>query len=302
VSVKNPNRLTRARLVLAGLGWRVFVRQYRWPLLVLLLAVGLVGSIIAVVALATSGSSSSSTAASVNTYGAALPAVPTNHVTGSGTASVQLRGDTATVTLNTTGLLNGSPHLAHIHGLGLGTCPTASSARSHNGHLSISTGDALRLYGSTLTSFTEWGSTSGSVPSNIDMNRYPANGNIRYRRTMTVTRLVGDLIRDGDAVIVVHGIDYNYNHVYDFGALGVSDLDKTLPGEATAPALCGTLRLSSRTQASADRRATTYVASLKAPVGSSGASANASASSVATTSLSSNGGQSDRISLFCELG
>jgi hypothetical protein len=303
LSVKDPSRFTRARLVLAGLGWRVFVRQYRWPLLVVLLLAGLAASVIAVVVLATSGGSSSSTAASVNTYGAALPAVPTNHVTGSGTGSVELRGDTATVTLNTTGLLNGSPHLAHIHGLGLGTCPTASSARLHNGHLSISTGDALRLYGSTLTSFTEWGSTSGSVPSNIDMNRYPANGNIRYRRTMTVTRLVGDLIRDGDAVIVVHGIDYNYNHIYDFPALGVSDLDKTLPGEATAPALCGTLRLSSRTQASADGGATAYVASLKPPVASSGASAKASASTVAAdTRLSSDGGQSDRISLFCDLG
>jgi len=40
----------------------------------------------------------------------------------------------------------------------------------------------------------------------------------------------------------VHGIDYNYNHVYDFKALGVSDPDKTLPGEATAPVLCGPLR------------------------------------------------------------
>jgi hypothetical protein len=95
------------------------------------------------------------------------------------------------------------------------------------------------------------------------MNRYPASGTVHYKRTMTVSRLVADLIRDDDAVIVVHGIDYNYNHIYDFGALGVSDLDRTLPGEATAPALCGALRPAqgkNSARASVDR---TYVASLR---------------------------------------
>lgn len=259
-----PRGLTRARLILDRYGWRVFVWEYRWQALSLLLLVGLVGSVIALVVQGGSGSSST---APVQGYATAVAAVPTNRVTGNGTAAVQLRGDTATVTLNTTGLLNGSPHLAHIHGLGRGTCPTASSARLHNGHLSISTGDAIRLYGSTLTSFTEWGSTSGSVPNNIDMNRYPASGNIRYKRTMTVTRLAADLIRDNDAVIIVHGIDYNGNHIYDFGALGVSDLDKTLPGEATAPALCGALHPSVAPQSASiqhdHRSPTTYVASLE---------------------------------------
>ena len=255
---------TRARLILGEYGWRVFLGEYRWQALSLLLFVGLVGSVIALVV---QGSSASSSAAPVRGYATSVAAVPTNRVTGGGTASVQLRGDSATVTLNTTGLLNGSPHLAHIHGLGLGQCPTASSARLHNGHLSISTGDAIRLYGSTLVSFTEWGSTSGSVPNNIDMNRYPASGNIRYKRTMTVPRLAADLIRDGDAVIIVHGIDYDRNHIYDFGALGISDLDKTLPGEATAPALCGVLHPSLPTPHASlqhdDTSPTRYVASLQ---------------------------------------
>jgi len=254
-------RLTRARLVLAGFGWRVFLRRYRWPLLGLLVLAGLTGALIGVVVIATSGSSSPTPAPPVHASAARLAAVPTNHVTGSGTATVRLQGDTATVRLDTIGLLNGSPHLAHIHGLGLGTCPTAANARLHSGHRSISTGDAIRLYGSTLTSFTQWGSTSGAVPTNIDMNRYPASGNIRYTRTVTVSRLVADLIRDRNAVIVVHGIDYDYNHVYDFAALGVSDLDKTLPGEATAPALCGPLRPQPTKSATAPAT-TTYVASL----------------------------------------
>lgn len=258
---EHRNRLTRARLVLAGFGWWVFLRRYRWPLLGLLVLACLTGALIGVVVIATSGSPSPTPAPPVHASAARLAAVPTNHVTGSGTATVRLRGDTATVTLDTIGLLNGSPHLAHIHGLGLGTCPTAANARLHNGHRSISTGDAIRLYGSTLTSFTRWGSTSGAVPTNIEMNRYPASGNIRYTRTVTVSRLVADLIRDRDAVIVVHGIDYDYNHIYDFAALGVSDLDKTLPGEATAPALCGPLRPQPTKSATA-AATTTYVASL----------------------------------------
>jgi hypothetical protein len=305
LSTEPRNPLTRARLVLAGFGWRVFLRRYRWPLLVLSLSLALVASVIAIVVLATSGSFSSGPSSPGQPYAASLPAVPTNRVTGSGTATVQLRGDTATVTLDTIGLLNGSPHLAHIHGEGLGTCPTAASARLHNGHLSISTGDAIRLYGSTLTSFTEYGSTSGSVPNNIDMNRYPASGNIRYKRTMTVPRLVADLIRDGDAVIVVHGIDYNHNHVYDFGALGVSDLDRTLPGEATAPALCGPLRPAPGAKPASARVSTTYVASLKPDIASptDPSTAITSNSATATTTwLSNHGGGPAYLSLFCHIG
>lgn len=301
MSAEHHNRLTRARLVLAGFGWRVFLRRYRWPLLGLLLLACLAGVLVVAVVSANSGSSPASPAPPVRAAAATLAAVPTNHVTGSGTATVQLRGLTATVTLNTTGLLNGSPHLAHIHGLGLGTCPTAANARLHDGHRLISTGDAIRLYGSTLTSFTEWGSTSGAVPTNIDLNRYPASGNIRYRRTLTISRLVADLIRDRDAVIVVHGIDYNYNHIYDFKAFGVSDLDKTLPGEATAPALCGPLRLAP-TKAATAERTTTYVASLTPTVSSATASSTATASASATsteTSLTDYGRGS--VSLFCNL-
>jgi hypothetical protein len=259
--------------------------------------------VIAVVVVATSGSSPSNPTPPLQASAATLAAVPTNHVAGSGTATVQLRGDTATVTLDTKGLLNGSPHLAHIHGEGKGTCPTAASARLHNGHQSISTGDAIRLYGSTLTSFTEWGSTSGAVPTNVDMNRYPASGNIRYKRTMTVSRLVADLIRDRDAVIVVHGIDYNYNHIYDFGALGVSDLDKTLPGEATAPALCGPLRPTPTKSATAGIP-TRYVASLTPTVASPTTSSTATTSASATAteaSLTGSGRGPDHVSLFCDL-
>jgi hypothetical protein len=123
------------------------------------------------------------------------------------------------------------------------------------------------------------------------MNRYPASGNIHYKRTMTVSKLVADLIRDRDAVIVVHGIDYNYNRIYDFAALGVSDLDRTLPGEATAPALCGPLRPAPTKSATAGIT-TTYVASLRPEVASAAAT---------ETSPTDYGRGSDQVSLFCDL-
>lgn len=177
---------------------------------------------------------------------------------------------------------------------GLGTCPTAANARLHKGHLSINTGDAIRLYGSTLVSLTEWGSTGGAVPNNIDLNRFPASGSIRYKRTMIVPRLVADLIRDGDAVIVVHGIDYNCNHVYDFKALGVSDLDKTLPGEATAPALCGPLRPARGTKIASVRGQTTFVASLKPDPAAAGRLPSATTSAAEAASPGWPGGKPTR--------
>lgn len=45
-------------------------------------------------------------------------------------------------------------------------------------------------------------------------------------------------LKKGTAVLVVHGIDYNNNGKYD-GVLGASELDPSLPAEATDPALCG---------------------------------------------------------------
>ena len=45
-------------------------------------------------------------------------------------------------------------------------------------------------------------------------------------------------IRDATRVVIVHGIDYNNNGMYD-NVLDRSDLNRALPGETTAPALCG---------------------------------------------------------------
>jgi hypothetical protein len=50
--------------------------------------------------------------------------------------------------------------------------------------------------------------------------------------------VVANLAR-GTAVLVVRGIDYNTSGAYD-DVLGASELDPSLPAEATDPALCGT--------------------------------------------------------------
>ena len=151
--------------------------RYLWPALALLLVIG---AAIAVVVVSSSGSSSPSSAQSSQRLTATAQPVPDNRVTGSGTATLSLQGNSAAVTVNTRGLLNGSPHLMHIHAGGIGQCPPASAARLHNGHLAISTGNGIQYYGPTQVSLTDFGSTSGGVPNNIDLNRYPASGTINY--------------------------------------------------------------------------------------------------------------------------
>jgi serine/threonine protein kinase len=208
-------------------------RRHRWLVAAAVLAVAAV----AVVALVLS----SGTSSAGQTDGAALAAVPDNHVNGSGTVSLNLTGDVATVKVDTRGLLNGEPHLMHIHAGGKGACPPASAARLHNGHLAISTGNGIGYYGQTVATLSTYGSTSGIPPNNVQFPAAPMTGGITYHRKIVLTKDAARLIRLGDAVIVVHGIDYNGNHRYD-DVLGLSDLDKVYSGESTAPALCGPLR------------------------------------------------------------
>jgi hypothetical protein len=208
----------------------------------------LVGGIIVAVIALSGGSSSKKSSGSNATTAPALPAgesfktaaqpVPTNHVTGSGNATVVLRGDTATVSVDTNGLLNGSPHAMHIHAGGQGVCPPASAARIHNGHTSISTSNGIKFYGPPEVALTSRGDTGRD--SIIDFSRFPTVGDIRYKRTMTIPAGVAGAIKADKAVIIVHGIDYNGNGIYD-NVLDRSELKRSIPGEATAPALCGTL-------------------------------------------------------------
>ena len=193
-----------------------------------------------------------------------LTPIPTNRVTADGSGTLRLTGSVATVTVSANRLLDGAPHLMHIHAGAQGRCPPASAARPHRGHMTISTGDGGAFYGKALASLTTRGDTS--TDSILAFTRYPT-GKIRYSRTLTLSSSVANLVRQNNAVILIHGIDYNENGVYDAG-LDRSDLDRSLPGEATAPALCGAL-VAAKRQTSLNRRRLTatevYTASLDAP-------------------------------------
>jgi len=232
--------------------------QRRYRLAGLAALVVIVAAVVAVIALGSGGSS----APAGQPFEAAAQPVPDNRVTGGGTATLVLRGDTVTATVHVHGLLGGAAHAMHIHAGGLGVCPPASAARLHNGHLAISTGNGIKFYGPPQVSLTTSGDTSPK--SILDFSRYPSTGKIDYKRTFTIPPGVAAAIRAGNAVFVVHGINYDHSGVYD-DVLGRSDLDSKLPGTATAPALCGTLVAVPTATAAQRSRATTYAVVLRPP-------------------------------------
>ena len=221
--------------------------------------VALIGAVVAVVVL--SSSSSTPPAGALST--SALAQVPTNHVTGYGSATVRLNGDVATITVITNGLDNDEAlvHAMHIHAGGKGVCPPASAARLHNGHLTISTTDGINYYGPPVLALTTSGETTPA--SILALPRYLTGGDLHYSRRITVPASVAEYIRRDNAVVVVHGIDYDHTGIYS-GVLERSELNHSLPATATAPALCGSL-VGPRVTASNDtssRRTLVYSASL----------------------------------------
>jgi serine/threonine protein kinase len=208
-----------------------------------LAALGIVALVIAggVIAWALSrsgGSARPGTKQAGESRSAKLAPVPTNHVHGAGIVMVQLNGNVATVTINAYGLLDGAPHAMHIHAGGLGTCPPASAARLHNGHLAISTADGIKYYGPPEASLTTTGDTSPA--SYLDFSRFPKMGEIRYRRQIQLSPLLIQKLRANLGVVVIHGIDYNSNGIYD-NVLSHSELLPAITEESSAPALCGPL-------------------------------------------------------------
>lgn len=213
----------------------------------LLAAIAAVPVALALAGTATASAHSTATASAQSTTNTAhrvafksanlLPVVG-NHVDGSGRAHVLLNGNTATVTVQVKGLILG-PHAMHIHFKGEGECPDAADLTYHNGHLAMSTTDGLDDYGPIGTSLTTRGDTSPASALAID--RFPQTGTFFYVRQIKLTDDVAAAVRNDNAVIVVHGIDYNHNFKYD-NVLGASELDPSLPMEATAPAICGPLK------------------------------------------------------------
>ncbi|WP_395729645.1 hypothetical protein [Nakamurella sp.] len=198
------------------------------------LGVLLAGPTAASAASAGSGSAAASDDRS-RSYQAALDPITANQVTGNGASWITVTGTTAEVKIQVNGLLDGVPHAQHIHVDALGQCP--SVPQQHNGLPSITVADGAPLYGGIGTSLTVDGPTSAD--HGLDVTHFPHTGSYTYSRTIELDpNVVANLAR-GTAVLVVHGIDYNANGAYD-DVLGASELDPSLPAEATDPALCGT--------------------------------------------------------------
>jgi hypothetical protein len=171
---------------------------------------------------------------------ATLRPVVLNGVDASGTAMVSVKGTRIDVTMAASGLLADSPHAAHIH-FGADArheCPKASDDAKGDG--TINTTDGGPAYGPIVVSLTKTGDTSPKSGLAVDRFDTAPGGKISYERgSINVSPEVATAIVAGKAVVVVHGVDHNNNGKYD-GATK-SDLDPSLPTEATDPAICGAL-------------------------------------------------------------
>ena len=166
-----------------------------------------------------------------------------NNSLAAGEASIVLEGRKADVRVKARGLAKNLPHAQHIHfgKQAENECP--GLGKDENGDFRITTVEGVPSYGPVRASLTTKGDTSAA--SVLAVTRYPTaeKGKYDYERTIKVGKNVARGIRNGNAVIVVHGVDYNANGEYDFKSAGKSDLDPALPAEATDPALCGVLHV-----------------------------------------------------------
>ncbi len=157
-----------------------------------------------------------------------------------GFSKVIVDGRKVTVSIDAKGLLKKSPHAMHFHFDKTSTnmCPTV--ANDTNVDQRLNTSEGVPAYGSVQYSLTEKGDTSAK--SALAVDRFPTadKGKIHYDRKFKVTKSFAKKILRGDVAIVVHGIDYNRNGMYDADA-GMSDLNPALPTEATDPVACGVL-------------------------------------------------------------
>jgi hypothetical protein len=180
-----------------------------------------------------------------------------------GTAHAVVRNQRIrSIEVSAEGLSPEAPHAMHIHygDDARNECPTMADATNtrRNGKPRLSTADGLPAYGPIVVSLTTRGDTTPA--SGLAVDRFPVSddGSLDYRRKgIEITRVAGtgypgadgagtakqiaEAIRDGEGVVVIHGVDYNRNGRYDFRSAGRSELDPSLPAEATDPAACGVL-------------------------------------------------------------
>lgn len=168
---------------------------------------------------------------------------PLNNSPVRGTAEVVVDGRRLDVSLNARRLVRSMPHAQHIHfgARARHECPSVRD--DDNVDHRLSTAEGQPAYGPVRVSLTKRGDTSPD--STLAVKRFPTAPNrlIDYDRdNIRVSDRLARKIANGKAVVVVHGIDYNHNGKYDFRGAGKSELDPSLPAEATDPVTCGVLK------------------------------------------------------------
>ncbi len=177
----------------------------------------------------------------------------------SGSATAVIRNQRIDhIEVHAEGLTPDAPHAQHIHygEQALNECPTLQL--DSNGDGRINTVEGVPAYGPVVVSLNTTGDTTPA--SFLDVTRFPVSsgGILDYSRDNIeftdvagtgypgadgtgTAKQIADAVRDGEGVVVIHGLDYDGNGIYNFSEEGASELDSSLPAEATDPAACGVL-------------------------------------------------------------
>jgi hypothetical protein len=165
-----------------------------------------------------------------------------NGTTGTGSITVDVKGDQATVNLQVSGLAQTFmdapyPHVQHIHGGAKGVCPTPANDANGDGIVNVAEG--APGYGDIQTTLTTSGATTPAEGLNLQLGGQ--GGTYSIQRTITLDAATKASLESGTAVVVVHGLDPATAGVPAEVFGSPSELKPELPLGATSPALCGTL-------------------------------------------------------------
>ena len=164
------------------------------------------------------------------------------------------------IKVHATGLTPDGPHAQQIHygDDARNECPTMADDTNKDGFLNTVEGQPA--YGPIVVSLTTRGDTTPA--SALAVNRLPVavDGELDYRRRNIeftdvsgtgytggtgTAKQIADSIREGEGAVVIHGIDYNKDGMYNGDR--PSELDPSLPAEATDPPPVVSLRRSTTT-------------------------------------------------------
>jgi len=160
----------------------------------------------------------------------------------SGTATVSVDGNNATVTVRATGLSPNRAHATHIYVGGQAKCPTASADTNKDSY--IDNNEAKSSRGDLRVSLTTSGDTSAN--SALAFNRMPVadkDGKVAYSRTFALPSGVkaADLAK---ATLSLQGISTIFGSKVIYDGDKRSELTSDHAFETTIPAACGKLSTS----------------------------------------------------------